>query len=311
MSSSNSGPKEVFLHLLSIGMLYATIVSFLVLLFQYINHLFPDPLNYVPGADLDAIRSSSAVLLIMFPVYLLTSWLLLKDVREAPEKADLRVRRWLLSFTIFLAAITIIIDLVTLVYNFLNGDVTPRFLLKVLVVLLVACAVFFYELWSLRRRDFKGTSLPRNAGIASLAVVLLAVVAGFFIIGSPFYQRKVRFDDRRVSDLQSIQSEIYSYWSNKQALPATVAALKNDVTGFNPPVDPATAKPYEYRVVSKLSFELCAEFQTKTPETVRGTPGPVYPYSVDQNWKHEASRTCFTRTIDPQLLQPTKPVPYR
>jgi hypothetical protein len=300
---SGPGPKDVFLHLLSIGMLYASVISFLVLVFQYINHLFPDVLTYSYGADLDAIRFSTAALVIVFPVYLLTNWLLLLDIRLMPVKATIWVRRWLLHFTLFLASVVIIVDLVTLVFNFLNGDLTTRFLLKVLAVFFVAAVVFWYYLWDLRRSTAPSAK-PRIFGFISAVVVFMTVVVGFFITGSPFQQRAIRFDQQRVSDLQSIQDEIINFWQLKRVLPSPLATVENDINGFTLPVDPASRTSYDYTVLSKLSFQLCATFDAKTPQEPEGPP-----VGANQTWTHGIGHTCFQRTIDPQLYPPPTSVP--
>ncbi|MEK7154091.1 MAG: hypothetical protein AAB792_00850, partial [Patescibacteria group bacterium] len=49
-------PKDVFINLLSVAALYASIVSFIALIFQYVNVLFPDPLNFYYTSILDTIR---------------------------------------------------------------------------------------------------------------------------------------------------------------------------------------------------------------------------------------------------------------
>src|SRR5438132_4874360 len=43
--------------------------------------------------------------------------------------------KWLIYLTLFVAALIIIGDLVSLIYNFLGGDVTIKFVLKALSVL--------------------------------------------------------------------------------------------------------------------------------------------------------------------------------
>jgi len=299
-----ASPKDVFLHLLAIGTLYVSFVNLLVLLFQYINHLFPDVLTYgYGGADLSGIRFADAALIIVFPVFLLVSWLIARDIRLSPDRAEVWVRKWLLYLTIFLAAIVSITDLVVLVFYFLNGDLTGRFLLKVLTVFLVSAAVFAYELWELRRTNPSTSAKTQKIwAIASTAVVALSVIGGFFIIGSPFAQRQVRFDERRVSDLQTIQNEIVSYWQAKNLLPSKLDALTNTISGFTPPTDPDTAKPYEYRTTGTLSFELCSTFATSQP-AVTTTPRAPYSDPYGQNWNHGEGRVCFSRTIDPDLYR--------
>ena len=82
--SHRSLPRDVFVHLLMIAMLYAAVVSFLALLFQYINAAFPDALGTYYPSILDTIRRSEATLLIVFPVYLFLSWFIGRDIDRVP-----------------------------------------------------------------------------------------------------------------------------------------------------------------------------------------------------------------------------------
>ncbi len=151
-------PKDVFMHLLAIVTLYVSAVSFGALLFQIINILVPDILEYNAYAResaLQAIRWAIASLIIVFPVYIGTTWMLNKGYATEPEKRNLRIRKWLTYFTLFAAAAIIIGDLVTLMYNLLGGDLTIRFLLKITVVLFVAGSVFSYYLWDIRRHNIE------------------------------------------------------------------------------------------------------------------------------------------------------------
>ncbi len=151
-------PKDVFMHLLTIITLYVSAVSFGALLFQAINILIPDVLEYSVYAResaLQGIRWAIASLVIVFPVYIGTTWMLNKSYVAEPEKRNLRIRKWLTYFTLFAAATIIIGDLVTLIYNLLGGDLTLRFILKVVVVLFIAGSVFYYYLWDLRRHNIE------------------------------------------------------------------------------------------------------------------------------------------------------------
>lgn len=146
-----SGPRDVFLHLLSILTLYFSAGSFLALIFQYINIYFPDPATYFSPTDAyNTIRWSIASLIVVFPTYILTTRYLNKLYLSAPEKLNLRSRKWLIYFTLFAGGVIIIGDLVTLVYNLLGGELTARFILKVLAVLFVAGSVFGYYYWHLK-----------------------------------------------------------------------------------------------------------------------------------------------------------------
>jgi len=305
-----SSPKDVFMYLLAIGVLYVSVVSFIALLHQYINFIFPDLLNYYYYTGiLNTILWSTSALIVVFPTYLLLSWLLNRDIAREPEKKELRIRRWLIYFTLFISAITIIVDLISLIYNFLGGELTIRFLLKVLVIFLVAAAVFGFYIWDLRRKDIMKSMKTRIiAGVAS-AVVLISIFGGFFITGTPVHQRQVRLDERRVGDLQMIQNEIVNYWMQKGEIPESLDVLENDITGFKPPVDPETNAAYEYRIVDPLTFELCAVFKTSTSyavQTYKGIPEQITPYydPYQQNWNHDKGRVCFVRKIDSELFKP-------
>jgi len=294
--------RDFFSHLLAISMLYAGVLAVISLLFQYINVAFPDPLDYYLGS-LDTIRYSMAALIVVWPVYLVMSWLIRKDMKAHPAKADIWVRKWLMYLTLFVSAVTIIVDLVTLIDNFLGGELTVRFGLKVLVVLLVAVAVFWYYLWDLKEDGALKSKVPLRAAWISSLLGVVIIVSGFFFVGTPATQRTVRLDDQRTSDLSTIQYEVIEYWRLKGGLPSELGDLQSDLRGFIPPTDPETGLPYEYRVLSPLSFELCASFGEESKDELPRQARPVYePYFSDQgSWQHDAGRFCFDRIIDPEL----------
>lgn len=290
MENQKSSPKDVFLHLLAIISLYISAGSLIALLFQYINVLFPDvlaPYTYYGVAG--PIRWSMASLIIVFPFFIFVSRLLHKDLRQNPEKRELKIRKWLVHFTLFVAALILITDLVTLVYNFLGGDLTVRFLLKVAVFFVVIGSLFLYYFSDLRRQ-LKDKEL-KIWGFSAMLVILASIIAGFFTAGSPLTARLYKFDEQRVNDLQMAQNEVVNYWINKEILPKSLTDLKNDITGFVPPADPETGQVYDYMTTGKLSFELCADFNLAR----------AYPYQ--QNWDHGQGKTCFSRTIDPPFYK--------
>lgn len=133
----------------------------------------------------------------------------------------------------------------------------------------------------------------------TIAVVLVAVVAGFFVVGSPREGRLQRFDERRVSDLQQLQAEILQYWQSKNRLPANLADLKDDIAGFAPPVDPQTGASYVYTIKGETSFSLCATFAKPSINAIQVGYG-----EAGQTFEHGAGYTCFDRTIDKDLYPP-------
>lgn len=307
--TKRTGPRDVFLHLLAIIFLYVCVISFSALLFGYINIYFPDILqgDYGRFARME-IRFPLSVLFIVFPFYVWLNTYLQKDLLKFPEKRELRVRKWLLHFTLFLATIVIIGDLVTLIYQFLSGGISTRFLLKIITVLIIAGTVFLYYGWNLRK-SVPPMKDPRMKFFVQGVVALgaLAIVGGLFVVGSPQSERLRQFDDRRIADLSSLQSQIVNFWQMKEELPATLDALRDDINGYIPPRDPETGESYVYRTTGALSFELCATFKTSSTDekTSQAYPRPVMdPYGMQENWMHDVGQTCFARTIDPERYPP-------
>ena len=297
-----STPRDFFLNLLSTVALYFSATSFGILIFQYINILVPDVLDKVGygGDPYTAMRFPVASLFILFPVYVWSAWFLEKEFKKFPERREVSIRRWLVYLTLFVAALAIIGDLVALVYTFLNGEVSARFALKVLTILLIAGSVFYYYLSSLRKMENKFLKIFVYGVIA---VVSVSVIASFVVAGSPSAQKDRRLDERRVSDLANIQNEVVNFWVSKGALPANLSDLSDDVRGVIVPTDPETEETgasYTYRILSDLSFELCATFSSDSVGRLVETP--YYPY-IGGNWDHRIGEVCFERTIDPDFYK--------
>ncbi len=298
-----SMPRDTFLYLLGLVTLIATAVSFGMLIYQYIDIKFPDILQYnyyAPTANYDLIRTALATLVVVFPVFFWVSRTLHKDVVTEPTKRNLRIRRWLLYFTVFVAALVVIGDLVTLIHSFLNGDLTTAFILKVITIFFIAGSILFYYLSELRDRVY-----PRMLfqGVI-IVVVVLSVGYGFWTAGSPQNQRLARFDNQKVNDMQMIQGQLVNYWQQKGALPSTLDVLNDPISSFMVPKDPQTGQSYEYHLTGSYAFQLCTLFnRSSIVSPAISMPSPDF---VANNWQHSAGRVCFDRTID-QALYPVNP----
>ncbi|MFA6304837.1 MAG: DUF5671 domain-containing protein [Patescibacteria group bacterium] len=306
-------PSDVFLHLLSIITLYFCAGNFIALLFQYINVLlpqFPEASQYYSGAS-GIMRFAIASLIVVFPSYLFTVRFLNKDYVNQPAKLQLAIRRWLIYFTLFITALIMIGDLVVLINRLLEGEYTFRFTLKVLAVALTTGSIFFYYYHVLKQEI--SPKILSYFGWGVKVVVLIAVVAGFFVIGSPQEQRKLQFDQRKTDDLSYLQSEIVNYWQNKEVLPTELKALNDDLRGVRVPLDPENNTNYVYEVKGPNVFALCATFNLPSidPKPVYGKPESVSydgRFVGNPTWEHAAGNVCFDRTIDPAFYKLKQPV---
>jgi len=82
-----TSPRNFFLHLLSIVTLYASAISLLTVLFQYINLLLPDALEQYYNFQLyqGRLRVALSVLVVVFPVYIWSMWYLKKLYIPPPD----------------------------------------------------------------------------------------------------------------------------------------------------------------------------------------------------------------------------------
>ncbi len=318
-------PKFFFLSLGLIISLIASASAFLSLLFATLDHALPDVLTstYQYGYNsfsYDQMRSSIALLIIMFPVFLIITRFWLKATKSHLSHWDDVIKKWVIYLIVFLASLMVVIDLVTLVRYFVSGEITIRFILKVLAVLITAKVVGLYYLSEL------GVNVPlvnKNKNkifvSASCILVLFSIIYGFIVMGGPGSQRDLRLDQRRVEDLQSIQWQIINFWQQKERLPESLEEFKNPISNFNLPVDPEFQKGlfYEYNKLDTQKFELCATFKLPAPKGFVENPKygimpsrdvamtePYFGGGMNESWDHQVGRTCFEREIDPELYPP-------
>lgn len=326
--SRKLSPKLFFLSLGLLVSLIANVISFLNLVFATLDKRFPDVLNatYEYGYNtysFESMRTALAALIIFFPVFLIISYFWNKATNKELGHYDEILKKWVIYLIVFLASVTVVVDLVTLVRYFISGEITSRFILKVISVLIVAKIAGLNYLSEL---NVKIPLIPKKKnllfGICSVVLFLFVIIYGFFVMGSPKEQRNLRLDQKRTEDLQSIQYQVINYWQQKESLPTSLSDLKNPVSNYLIPVDPEFQKglSYEYKNLGKQKFELCATFTLPAPKgwikngsegyyavaPTKGVSEPSMPYppGINDSWDHKEGRTCFERTIDPELYPP-------
>lgn len=143
--------REAFTYLLIFTTLYTVAFNLGRLSFEFINLAFPDAVSSPSQQFVAAsIRWSVSSLIVALPVFLYMSHVAGRAAQIDPNMRLSPVRRWLTYLTLFIAACVLIGDFVSLVYNVLGGELTVRFVLKVLTVGIIAGTVFWYYLSELR-----------------------------------------------------------------------------------------------------------------------------------------------------------------
>ena len=295
-AAAGESSRDAFLYLLSFCTLATWSTALGSMLFRFIDRWFPDPVARMTGYDARlAITWQMASVAVAFPIFLIVTWTILREAQQQPERLQSGVRKWLTYIALLLTAGGMICDLIWFFDFFLVGELTSRFVLKSLTVMLICGAIFMYYLGSLRWDRNTDVSKAKQRSLlfaiaASVAVVTTFCI-GLAVAGSPAEQRHLEADVTRVQNLRQIAIVIYSRRVGRGAnqsqasLPSTLTEIVG--TGIGPAqiADPETGVPYEYRKQSDSVYELCAAF---------AAPEPPNPQFVTGIWHHGKGRTCFS-----------------
>lgn len=302
MTLTKTTPKDFFLQLGALISLYVAIGALINLAFNLINYYFPDELaSYFYSGS---IAWPISMLIVLVPIFYVLEWLIVRDIRMFPEKGELLLQKSRIYLTLFLTAGIIAGDLIALINTYLSGEISTRFIFKFLVILLILALVFVFYILEKTGKSKGGRTALAYLGIV---LVLVAIIMGFITVGSPSKQRNLRFDVQRISDLSSIQWKVVNYWQSKGKLPEVLNDMSDQLYGDKIPMDPEKKISYEYIMLGKTKFKLCADFALKSEDNAgRGDYYGGYSYGIylqspineNESWKHEAGRVCFERTID-------------
>ncbi|MFA5131798.1 MAG: DUF5671 domain-containing protein [Candidatus Paceibacterota bacterium] len=328
---------DVFMYL-GIGItLVVSVYNLLQIVFTAIDRKFADVLNASTYVDMynSDVRFAISALVVMYPIYLLLSWYVAKDIAKFLYKRDLTVRKVMIYTTIFVTVCTLIGTLISIIYTYLGGELSVRFAYKALAVFVLSAGVFGYYFYSVRRDYAKKSLVPMLMTIIATVVVIASLVWSISIVGTPSEMRAKRLDSTRLSDISSVQQQVLNRFQNTDKLPVTLSELNNAFQGYAVPVDPVTKTEYGYKVIQQPTmkvnyatnkkematnaiFELCATFETVRDVTGQGgvsySKGVASPmdasflvsnmyYDGDMTpfWNHGVGETCFKRIITPDM----------
>jgi hypothetical protein len=207
------------------------------------------------------------------------------------------------------ASITIVGDLITVLYRFLQGETSPRFFLKALTVLVIAGAVFGFYFLERKKIQYK-QDIPRSTfqlfGGVLAGFVVIGIMLGFVVAGSPSTERNRTFDAQRASHLSQLASCINDYAAQYHQLPESIDVLgKTSYSYCAESRDPETDEPYVYEVTKPMStsktgliqgeFKLCATFAL--PAGDDDTTRPMGYYSTDKWNIHGSGYECDVESV--------------
>ncbi len=310
MNTTKTTPKDFFLHLGATTALYASAIALINLAFSTVNYALPDALaGYF---SVSSVVWPISTLIVLIPILYVLEWVIRRDIVKIPEKREVWIRRWRIYLTLFLTGATIAGDLIALINTYLNGEISARFIYKILIVLVISAVIFSYYI--LERMSDSGRSRKFLILLAWVGIILTvaAIVAGFVFVGSPATQRAIRFDQLRINDLSNIQGSVAHYWQELGSVPESLAKMPEFMGSV--PKDPETHAPYSYESGSQTnSFIICATFSATSTQENLNSPYVTPTYNnAFYNWSHGSGEVCFNRTISPVDFPPVqRPIPAK
>lgn len=151
-SSSGEGARDTFIYLVIFTTLSLWTQAVAELAFIFIDYSIIDAVNPPWGNPAWQVSFCLARLLVSYPIFLVGMGLVNRETARQPEKSYSGVRNWLTYLALLIAALIGMIALISFLASFLQGALTLRFSLQILVVLLLDGGVLGYYLQWLRRR---------------------------------------------------------------------------------------------------------------------------------------------------------------
>lgn len=109
-------------------------------------------------------------------------------------------------------------------------------------------------------------------------VMIVAVIYGLSITGSPFKRMAIKNDQTRISNFTSIGVFINNYFYKENKLPTNLSELA--ALGSKIKNDPETDKPYDYEIATDTSYKLCATFSASSSDAEKSS-SDSYLYDGD------------------------------
>ena len=318
-------PREFVTYIGYIVSYLAVALSGMSFAFALLNVIFPEVGSYTSLGYTD-VFSALGIFTTAVLVFLVMVYVVIRLVKQGETNPESKVRTWILYIGQFIGYVTLAVTLAIAIKYFFGGEFTTRFALKSLVVLLIGVDAVLFFRHELVRTDSTPAWVSTVMSVVAGVIVLVSIIGTFMYLGTPNIARSIKHDEQRVSDLQSLSSNITNWYQSHGKLPEDLATLKKQ-DYYQEPRDPEyqKGKVYTYQVTDakKLSYEVCGTFDlesnnkfvvrkdraTYNNNSVYGSSviplraaedgsGPVSETNLDNPWHHGAGLHCYTKTID-------------
>lgn len=295
----NNPAKFAFFYLLALISLISLAMAVGNIIFQIINKNVLDVLNELRGSySSSTLRFAISSIIISAPVFYFVSIYIYKSLSRGELDKDSQIRKWLSYLILLISFITMSGWLIGIVFNFLDGELTLKFILKALAAIGIAGIVFSYYFYDLRRKEVVGVrdKLSTVYFYSTIVIVFVSLVSAFLFVESPSDARLRKIDNETITRLSDIDASIQNFYDLNQDLPNDLNQLLSGPNTFLREMslyDPSTGNMFEYKSINNMKYEICADFKLSN----KGVDTDDMNSYLNDKWLHDAGRQCFQRAV--------------
>lgn len=284
-------PKLAFYYCLALVTLAIGSISIGIVFFELIDKFFPLISRDYYGSS--GLKGAISGIVIAFPIYYFTTRNIYKGIHNQEFSIEAGPRKWLTYLIVLISSIVMIGSLIGLLNNFLDGETSTNFLLKVFSVLGISSAIFGFYFTDIKKKEID-SRFNKLYFYSSLVLVLIIFTSAFLVIESPTEARNKKIDQKTINDLDMINRAVDEFYNDKKVLPVTLKDIeieKYQYMEFNQFIDPDTGTYYEYKVIDDKKFELCTDFLSSNLDSDNRS------YDYHSSWKHDKGYQCISRRV--------------
>jgi hypothetical protein len=291
--------------MLSLVTLGFTATNVGIIIFQIINKSITDLTEgFNSNYSAYALKFAISTIIVSAPIFFISVWQINKNLFLGLLDKNSCIRKWLTYFILFVSSVTITSYLVLLIFNFLNGELTIKFILKTVVAIIISGIVFSYYFYDIKKIVEKTKSkITQIYFYGSIIIIITTLIAGCFFVESPQETRNKKQDYMVLEKFNNLERAINSYYSSKKKLPKNFEKLLSNgfIQNANETENSKTKEKFEYKIISEDTYELCANFKTSNKNNYQTDD---YRY-LDNQWPHDKGYQCIKKPIfDPQITLP-------
>ncbi|MFH0892074.1 MAG: DUF5671 domain-containing protein [Candidatus Falkowbacteria bacterium] len=308
-NTTDNAAKFAFYYMLSLVALVFMALSTGMIIFQVINKNIVDTLHEGSGRfSSEALKFAISALIISAPVFFAASRGIYRSLFSGALNRESGIRKWLTYFILFIASVVMIGWLIFTINNFLNGELTLKFLLKAVTAIGIAVSVFTFYYYDIRRAEVvdKKDRVISVYFYGTLAIIIAAFVSALFVVESPTVTRNRKLDNAILESFSQIDQAISEYYRENSRLPENLSTLREEYPYItDEDIRDKETGAFELNITGDRAYELCAVFRTSNTDE----SGSYEWYR--ERWPHEAGRQCLKQKVLSLEEEKAMPLPIR